>query len=172
MHVILLLQNIKSQIYQYLIKIIYTFTQNTKTIIFIKDTQYTNIMEIKSLFQEIEKLIGIFKLISKDNTFDTNFLNIDPLISSFTIMKNSLPDDTEEFIDEPMKLMMSEILNDFKSELMKIEGFDILYNKKNNIPIKEKSKDEHLQTIDNELSSSNLSSQEIDNLLDLRKKYM
>ncbi|MCK5822958.1 MAG: hypothetical protein KAG95_03080 [Bacteroidales bacterium] len=129
-------------------------------------------MEDNNAFRDnLDKLIELFKKIkekSKDkyiNDMDKSFLmNFDMLINNYEMIKNNVPDEVLNEMGEPIKEYISEMIEKMKAELG--EEFKDDIETVNEIIEIENS----IEQIDKLLENPKLSDNEINELLDKRKK--
>lgn len=121
----------------------------------------------KSAFiEKLDELILLFKQLKEKAKKEGVVLENDPLYGNFDMLaknyeliKHNLPDDLLEEIGEPMKDMISQMIDQLKREIGDTEN-----------PNKPSSVRDEIAKIDALLKTENLSEHEINDLLDKRSK--
>ncbi|MDA3890494.1 MAG: hypothetical protein PF517_02390 [Salinivirgaceae bacterium] len=121
----------------------------------------------KNFLKELDELINLFEKLRQKATKEGVILKDDPMYKNFELLagnykliKNNIPPELIEEMGGPIKEMISEMVNQLKEEL----GGDAS-NSETETPLQNE-----LHEIDLLLKNGNLSEDEINKLLDKRKK--
>jgi hypothetical protein len=121
----------------------------------------------KNFLKELDELINLFEKLRQKATKEGVILKDDPMYKNFELLagnykliKNNIPPELIEEMGGPIKEMISEMVNQLKEEL----GTDAS-NSETETPLQNE-----LHEIDLLLKNGNLSEDEINKLLDKRKK--
>lgn len=123
--------------------------------------------EKSAFIQKLDELIELFEKLKTKATSDGIIRNDDPLYANFDLLannyrliKNNLPNDLLEEIGEPIKEVITQMIEQLKKEMGEPSTkTDPLFKN-------------HLDEIDKLLKSDNLSEDEINRLLDERSKLI
>lgn len=121
--------------------------------------------------KKLDELIELFDKLRQKATREGIILDKDPLYNNFELLANNykmikqnLPDDLVDGIGEPIKEVITEMVEQLKKELGVEETAGDSNKKETNLM-------DEMHKIDELLKSNNLSEQEINDLLDRRSKF-
>jgi len=124
--------------------------------------------EKSAFIQKLDELIELFEKLKAKATSEGIIRNDDPLYANFDLLannyrliKNNLPNDLLEEIGEPIKDVITQMIEQLKKEMGESETTksDPLFRN-------------HIEEIDKMLKDNNISEEEINRLLDERSKLI
>lgn len=132
----------------------------------------------QSFSEDLDRLINLFKKIKEKmneqqyQSIDKSFIqNIDLMINNYETIKGNVPQDMLNVMGEPIHKMMTLLIDQISAEYGDILGAEIKTYRENK-PEKEISLHVEISHIDEMLKRSDIKSEEVDKLLDLRAELM
>ena len=121
---------------------------------------------------DLDRLIELFKKLRDKDVFETmmkdkdQLNNLNMVIDNYDMIKDNIPEDIAKMLGTPIRKLILMLTEQLKDELQTID----VGTKQTNIIDTVENKDNELELIDKILTESDLSDEDINNLLDRRNE--